>query len=44
VKAILERHHSGRGDHSLQIWALLMLEHWHGMFVDSDRPAHAMAP
>jgi len=43
VRMILERHDSGRHDHSLQIWALLMLEHWHEMFVDTDRSAHATA-
>ena len=43
IRTILERHDSGRHDHSLQIWALLMLEHWHEMFVDADRPMYATA-
>ena len=34
VERILQRHDQQRGDHSLQIWALLMLEQWHRAFAD----------
>ena len=31
---MLDAHDARGGDHSLQIWALLMLEQWHRMFAD----------
>jgi asparagine synthase (glutamine-hydrolysing) len=43
VRRILERHESGSADNSLRIWALLMLEHWHELFVDSGATFPATA-
>lgn len=37
VRDILDRHVSRRGDHSLQIWALLVLEEWQRVFIDTTR-------
>ena len=34
VKTIIEEHEGGRRDHSLFIWALLILEIWHQLYVD----------
>jgi asparagine synthase (glutamine-hydrolysing) len=34
VRALWDRHQSGIGDHSAQLWALLVLELWHRAFVD----------
>jgi asparagine synthase (glutamine-hydrolysing) len=34
VRALWDRHQSGIGDHSAQLWALLVLELWHRTFVD----------
>jgi asparagine synthase (glutamine-hydrolysing) len=34
VKAIIEEHERGRRDNSLFIWALLMLEIWHQLYID----------
>ena len=34
VRALWDRHQSGIGDHSAQLWALLVLEMWHRTFVD----------
>ncbi len=34
VRQTLDSHVLGRGDRSLQIWALLMFEQWHREFVD----------
>jgi asparagine synthase (glutamine-hydrolysing) len=34
VRRVLDAHAAGRGDYSLQIWALLMFEQWHRKFID----------
>jgi asparagine synthase (glutamine-hydrolysing) len=34
ARALWDRHQSGIGDHSAQLWALLVLELWHRAFVD----------
>jgi hypothetical protein len=31
---MLEEHERGRRDHSMALWALLMLELWHRQYVD----------
>ena len=36
VKNLLDEHLSGRVDHGYRIWALLNLEFWHRMFIDSS--------
>jgi asparagine synthase (glutamine-hydrolysing) len=34
VDVLLDEHERGRRDHSMRLWALLMLELWHRQFVD----------
>ena len=34
VDVLLEEHERGRRDHSMGLWALVMLELWHRQFVD----------
>jgi asparagine synthase (glutamine-hydrolysing) len=36
VVSLLEEHETGRRDHSLLIWALVVLEVWQQMYVDND--------
>ena len=36
LKVLLDEHERGRRDHSVGLWALLMLELWHRQFVDGD--------
>jgi asparagine synthase (glutamine-hydrolysing) len=46
VKSLLDRHASGAGDRSAQIWGLVMLEEWHRQFADrptADSGAHSAA-
>jgi asparagine synthase (glutamine-hydrolysing) len=33
VLQLLEDHKAGRGDHSRQIWTILIFQIWHGIFV-----------
>jgi asparagine synthase (glutamine-hydrolysing) len=35
LKRIYDEHQSGKTDHSSRIWALVVLEQWHRVFVDS---------
>lgn len=37
VQELLDEHALGKMDHSYRIWALLFLELWHTMFIDSSR-------
>jgi asparagine synthase (glutamine-hydrolysing) len=37
IESLLEAHAAGRGDHSLKIWTLLILEFWHREFADPGR-------
>lgn len=41
VERLLHEHERGRRDHSMELWALFMLELWHRKFVDSP---HAVDP
>jgi len=34
VRTILEEHRTGKRDHGYRLWALLVLELWHKMFID----------
>ncbi len=36
LRNLLEEHTRGEADHSYRIWALLMLELWHRMFIDAS--------
>ena len=36
MKSLLDEHTSGKIDHSYRIWALLNLELWHRVFIDSS--------
>lgn len=36
IEVLLDEHERGRRDHSLGLWALLMLELWHRRFADSS--------
>jgi len=38
VRALLDDHISGNGDHTSRIWTLLNLELWHRMFIDQMPP------
>jgi asparagine synthase (glutamine-hydrolysing) len=37
VALLLDEHERGRRDHSMGLWALLMLELWHRQFMDGNR-------
>ena len=37
LDVLLDEHERGRRDHSMALWALLMLELWHRQFFDSPR-------
>jgi asparagine synthase (glutamine-hydrolysing) len=40
VQRIVDEHVSGRRDHTLRLWALVVFELWHGRYIDSaQRPA-----
>lgn len=41
VRGYLDRHLSGTHHHHAQLWALLMLEVWHRIFIDQSCPAAA---
>jgi len=46
VQHLLDSHVSGKKDHSYRIWALLVLEMWHRMFIDqkiSEMPSSSLA-
>jgi len=39
VEKLLNEHERGRRDHSMELWALFMLELWHRKFADIPHPA-----
>jgi asparagine synthase (glutamine-hydrolysing) len=39
VERLLKDHFEGRRDNALKIWALLMLEVWHQMYIDTQASA-----
>ena len=41
VAELLREHESGRADHGQRLWALLMLEQWQRLYVESERPPAA---
>ena len=41
VKRIVEEHVSGRRDHTLQLWQLVVFEKWHQLYVDAAGRASA---
>lgn len=38
VSVLLDEHERGRRDHSMSLWALVMLELWHRQFLDGPTP------
>lgn len=38
LRNIIDQHIEGRYDHSSKLWALLVLEHWHRIFIDNEKP------
>ena len=40
IEAMIDAHISGRADHQNELWALLMLELWHRVFIDSPPLRH----
>ncbi len=40
VDVLLDEHERGRRDHSMALWALVMLELWHRQFLDEPVPSH----
>ena len=40
VEAMIDAHSSGRADHQNELWALLMLELWHRVFIDGSPVRH----
>ncbi|MEW5800689.1 MAG: asparagine synthase (glutamine-hydrolyzing) [bacterium] len=44
VNRLLDSHMFGRNDHSHRIWALLILELWHRMFIDESISEEIKAP
>jgi asparagine synthase (glutamine-hydrolysing) len=36
VESLIEEHRAGRQDHSLFLWALIVLEEWHCLYVDQE--------
>ena len=43
LDVLLDEHERGRRDHSMSLWALLMLELWHRQFFDSPRVSPILA-
>jgi asparagine synthase (glutamine-hydrolysing) len=39
LKDLVRQHMEGRADHTMQLWCLLMLELWHGEFLDAPAAA-----
>jgi len=42
VDVLLDEHERGRRDHSMRLWALLMLELWTRNFLDTPRPSSVL--
>jgi asparagine synthase (glutamine-hydrolysing) len=38
IDSLLKEHEAGFRDHSLFIWALVVLETWHQLYIDQDAP------
>jgi asparagine synthase (glutamine-hydrolysing) len=43
IERMIVEHHEGSADHSLRLWVLLQLEHWHREVVESRPIAHQPA-
>lgn len=39
IRALWDAHQRGARDHAHRLWALMMLELWHRLFVDHERPS-----
>ena len=44
VDVLLDEHERGRRDHSMGLWALVMLELWHRQFLDEPATSHKELP
>jgi asparagine synthase (glutamine-hydrolysing) len=44
VDVLLDEHERGRRDHSMGLWALVMLELWHRQFLDESVSRHKESP
>jgi asparagine synthase (glutamine-hydrolysing) len=41
IRGMWTRHQEGQQNHAHHLWALMVLELWHRMFVDESAPAEA---
>jgi asparagine synthase (glutamine-hydrolysing) len=41
IRGMWTRHQEGQRNHAHHLWALMVLEMWHRMFVDESAPAEA---
>jgi asparagine synthase (glutamine-hydrolysing) len=44
IERLLREHVTGRRDHTLRLWALVVFELWHRLYLDSPRYATALRP
>ena len=44
VERLVREHVAGRRDHTLRLWALVVFELWHRLYLDAHRPAASRSP